>query len=234
MKSFFFFLSFLVYGMFNAQDARDVLKKMQEFYASCSEFEVSATYELFKGNKSNTVEESYEGFYQKSKEGFYQKIDETECIATGDFFLAISHPEQIMVLEKSKKIAMNDLNLETSLKHCKSLEVKQEEKNYIVLMYFSIDSGLPFSLVKITIDKKSYELKVLDLYYAEEIDFSKRISSQDMQQAHLRIKNRDFSKKIKKDDKRYQLSSYLTGNNGEATPSETCKGYELVDKRTKK
>ena len=124
---------------------------------------------------------------------------------------------------------ISDLDFEALLKRSASLELKTEEKNYVVLIWFPADAR-EFSLVKITLDKKEFELKKLDLYYATSTDFSKGITQPDYEQPHLRISYGDLSEKIKKDAGRYQLKTYLSAGKGDGL----YKGYELIDKRIKK
>ena len=216
-----------------AMDARELVRKMNDRYLSLNEFEVYSVYELFKGHKSNEAVSSYKGYYQKTSLGLYQKIDETESIAGNDFFLMVSGKEKMMVLESPKKMGFNEINFNESFSQSKETVVKEKDGNYIVLIYLKANANLGLSLLKLTIDKKTFQLHMLDMYYSDEMNFSESIREPDYAQAHLRISYSKFSKRVKEMKERFVFGEYFTQSSNKLVPAENYKEFEFIDNRKK-
>lgn len=214
-----------------ASDAKDVILKMQAVYGKDVRMEYNATYELFKGHKSNTVENTYKGYVYRDKSSTYQKINETEFVYASDYFLKVNHEQKAMVLERAQKNINLDIDLDKSLKECSNVSMELVGNYYQVTLIFKPGSSSPFSVVKLRIDQKSYHLLQLDLYYTAQIDFSEDSRKPDYNQSHLKIKFTDIKINPKAKSQLFSLASYVKTSNNLMSPTGKCEGYQLTDNR---
>ena len=96
MKQLFLLLILLSSNSLFGMSVTELIKKMQQVYSDKSTFEYHCTYELFKGHKSDVVEESYKGYVYRNKSEVYQTIDESEFNYAKDFFLQISNSDKMI------------------------------------------------------------------------------------------------------------------------------------------
>lgn len=231
MKTAFFLLTLIFSTSSFSMTAKDLISKMQKIYNDKSHIEYTCTYELFKGHKSDVVEESYKGFFYRNKSNVYQKIDETEFVYATDFFVQISHSEKMISLSQPQKLINTTVDLDLALKHCSKTEVEEKEGYYAVTLIIKNSSDLPFSVVKMRINKKKYFLERLDVYYSEALDFSQEYNKNDQDRPHLKITFAE-PKLNPKTLNYFELDRYfLKNSSGILKLVEKYVGYTLVDNR---
>lgn len=212
-------------------DVKEIIGKMQKLYNDKSNIEYSCKYELYKDHKSEQVTESYDGFFYRNKTNVYQKIDETEFVYATDFFLQISHSEKLLLLDQPQKLINTTIDLDQALKYCSKTQLEEKDGYYAITLWIKSTSDLPFSVVKMRIDKKKYFLERLDIYYTMMEDFSQEYTKKDESRPHLKI---TFSE-LKQNPKQvnyFELDKYITKNNsGILRLTEKYSGFKLIDNR---
>lgn len=230
MKQLVFLLIFISGNSFG-MGVTELIQKMQQVYSDKSTFEYHCTYELFKGHKSDLVEESYKGYVYRNKSEVYQKIDETEFIYAKDFFLQISNSEKLLSLAQPQKLINTNVDLNIALKNCSKTQLEEKDGYYAVTLIIKNSSDLPFSVIKMRIDKKKYYLERLDIYYSDLTDFSTEYNKKDEDKSHLKI-TFDAPKFNPKQVNYFILDKYLTkSNTGILSLVEKYSTYQLIDNR---
>lgn len=231
MKAGFFLLAILVSSASFSMNVKELIGKMQKIYNDKSHMEYNCTYELFKDHKSELVEESYKGFFYRNNSKLYQKIDETEFIYADDFFIQISNSEKLVAISQPQKLMSTAVDLDLALKNCSKTEVEEKEGYYAVTLIIKNSSDLPFSVVKLRIDKKKYFLERLDIYYSDMSDFSEEYNKKDQQRPHLKIIFNE-PKLNPKQQNYFELDHYFSKNSsGIMKLVEKYAGYNLIDNR---
>jgi hypothetical protein len=231
MKAVFFLLVLSVSSFSFSMNVKELIGKMQKLYNEKSHIEYSCTYELFKDHKSDVVTESYKGFFYRNNSKVYQKIDETEFIYADDFFLQISNSEKLMALSGPQKLINTTVDLDLALKNCSKTQLEEKDGYYAVTLIIKSDADLPFSVVKMRIDKKKYFLERLDVYYSNMSDFSEEFNKGDKQQPHLKITFNE-PKLNPKQQNYFELDRYFSRNSsGVMKLQEKYSGYKLIDNR---
>ena len=232
MKYRILFLFAILCSVSKAADVKSVLKKMNEKYAE-KNVSFSAKYELFKGHKSNEVHSFYDGLTYSYEGETYQKIDNAEFVYAKDYFLKINHDERAMALSKGQQVINGTVDLDEALKECSSSKLIENGENYVIVFRFLATSSIPCSVIKVSVSKKKFLLKRMDLYYSYQQDFSNNFRVQDMHAPHLRVTydSINFSPKVQKG--KFDLTTYLSKENSILKPSGVCEGYELIDYRIK-
>ncbi len=212
-------------------EARELINKMNEVYKKKTKLEYFCTYELFKGHKSKEIDNSYEGYIYKNNKNIYQKINTTEFIYTSEFYLKVNHSEQIMELNAAQKNVNVQTDVDGILKECSEIKLETKNGKYQLIFYFKDNIKYPYSLVKLSLDKKTYMINQLDFYYSSNQDFSKDDKKNDFHQGHLRITFSKYKEKPEELVDFFSLKRYLEVNNKVLTPVGDYKNYALVDKR---
>ena len=167
----------------------------------------------------------------RNKTNVYQKIDQTEFVYASDFFLQINHEEQAAVLALSQRSVNLDVDMNTALKECSNIEMKTEDDYYAITLFIKNTSSLPFSIVKLRVDKKKYYLERLDLYYSAEQDFSEDAKKVDMAQPHMRISFKEPKMNPKEKKTYFLLSTYIKTVDKKLIPTGSIEGYSFIDNR---
>ena len=231
MKQLFLLLILLSSNSLFGMSVTELIKKMQQVYSDKSTFEYHCTYELFKGHKSDVVEESYKGYVYRNKSEVYQKIDETEFIYAKDFFLQISNSEKMISLGQPQKLINTNVDLNSALKNCSKTQLEEKDGYYAVTLIIKNSSDLPFSVIKMRIDKKKYYLERLDIYYSDLTDFSDEYNKKDEDKSHLKI-TFDAPKFNPKQVNYFILDRYITkSNSGILNLTDKYSTYQLLDNR---
>lgn len=230
MMKYLFPLFILLSFSASAVDLNSVIKKVQTVYAE-KNLSYTTKYSLFKGHKSTTVHSSYEGEIYSYGGLLYQKIGESEFLYGSDYFLQISHEEKAMLLGRSQKSMQQEVDFNQVLNECKSSEIEDKGDYYKIVFFMKANSGIPCSVVKIRVDKKSYTLQRMDLYYSYFEDYSEEFGKVDMHQPHIRIEFGEANFNPKERKQLFELSQYVKQTNSIYVPTGTCVGYELIDQR---
>ena len=233
MKYIFTFLSLLLFSASYAEDAKEILKKMQAVYSKTDNLEYKCRYELFKGHQSTDIVSSYDGYLYKNKEQVFQQIDQAILVYGSDFFLKINNNEKAALLDKKQIFQSVDGDLDQALSECRSVEMEDKGTYFDITLTMKSISQIPYSMIKLRIEKKSYYLTQMDMYYSDQTDFSEDRKVQDMSQPHLKITFTDISLSPKDHKDLLSFSKYIVKNGKIETLNETYKNYELIDNRTK-
>lgn len=233
MKRLIFFIAFLFFSsnVSYGITVTELIQKMQQVYNDKSTFEYHCTYELFKGHTSNLVEESYKGYMFRNRSEVYQKIDETEFVYAKDYFLQISHSEKLVALAQPQKLITTNVDLNVALKNCSKTNLEEKDGYFAITLIIKNSSNLPFSVIKMRIDKKKYYLERLDIYYTDLTDFSKEDGKKDEDKSHLKI-TFDSPKFDPKNQNYFVLEKYITkSNSGILNLTDKYSTYHLIDNR---
>lgn len=231
MSKFFFFSLLLFYSFSFGQKVETVLGKMKEKYRELNTISYSTVYELYKGHKSNEVEDAYSGVVFKNTKGIYQKIKETEFIYGDDFSIRLDHEHNSIELGLATKVISGEVDMDLALKECYEKTMEDKGEYYSLTLKLRSTSSVPLSVLKIRIEKESYLIVQMDLYYSDNIDFSTNRSKKDLHQPHLKIKffNHSFSNSAL--EKKLLFENYFKTNNNIITPVTEYKRYRFIDNR---
>lgn len=231
MKYLFFLLMLVSANSLFGMSVTELIQRMQQVYSDKSTFEYRCTYELFKGHSSDVVEESYKGYVYRDKSEVFQKIDETEFVYATDFFLQISNSEKMISVGRPQKLITTNVDLNVALKNCSKTQLEEKDGYYAITLIIKNSSDLPFSVVKMRIDKKKYYLERLDIYYSDLIDFSNDSNKKDEDKSHLKI-TFEAPKFNPKEVNYFALNRYITkSNSGILNLVDKYSTYQLIDNR---
>ena len=209
----------------------DIILKMQTSFSKAKNLEYTSAYELFKGHKSEEIYSSYKGYLCRNEKQVYQKIKNTEFIYGEDYFLKISHDERAVALDLAQKNVNQEINLSTVFEFCTEKEVVEKNDYFAITLIYKYGAPTPFGVVKMRIDKKTYQPLQLDLYYRSSQNFSDKLGMSDMAQPHLRIRFGEMKTPEKMNQQLFSFSNYIETKKNILSPTGSCKGYELIDNR---
>lgn len=224
----FFFFCFSVVGLSQSTETVEhVFIKLNEKYGRSNNYSLTTSYRLYKGHDSGILSEHYIGRLYHSNEGTYQKVKNTEYISTDNYSLKVNHDEKAMVLDKGiNRSFFEEYN--SALKACSSFELEEKTNNWIVSLFFYGPSNLPFYKLTITVNKSSYDLKEINIYYSSKVDFDPSFESSDWAKPHLKIKfnattQSDINSSIFDKENYYRITS------GKLTLNSRYSAYQLIN-----
>lgn len=227
-------LLFVLLFSFNhafAGEVEDLIKKMQARFSQAKTLEYTCAYELFRGHKGTEIHSAYDGYVCRNDKQVYQKIKNTEFVYGTDFFLKISHEEKALSLDLAQTNIVREVDMSTIFEYCEEKNVDAQDTYYTVTLKYKYASPSPFRVVKMRIDKKTFQLTQLDLYYTNSQNFSTIPGRSDMAQPHLRIRFSTMKTELEVKKELFEFSKYIETKNQMLIPAGNCKGYELIDNR---
>lgn len=224
-------LVFLAFSSY-ATTVEEVLTKVKDAQSNTKELAYRSTYQLFKGHKSNEVHTSYEGYLYRKGKQVYQRIDDVEFIYGEDYYLHVSHREKAMMLDVQQKAIQVETDIQQLLAQCSEKELRDKEDYYEIVLWYKHAANSPFGVVKLRVEKESFSIRRMDLYYSHLQDFSVDYKQQDLQRPHLRILF-DEVNPDKETKGLFDFSKYLHKKQNKLIPAGSCSGYELIDNRIK-
>lgn len=213
-----------------AQNAEDILKKVNDLYGSESSLQYQMRYNLYKNTSSKQVYESYQGVFKKNKNNqIYQKIDQTEFIWNNQTCLTVFNPEKTMVISLCAKISTDSFDLKTLSEYCKVTGITDKKTHWELELTSTPFSGLSYSKMILTIGKDYYIKRQL-FYLNSMVDFSQELHKSDLHLPVLEIIHSGRSTQAP-DEKFFDFKRYFTQTSQGFKPSTAYVGYEIEDQR---
>ena len=96
----------------HAQSAENILSSVYDKFMSKEPLHYRTTYNLYKGEESNKVIESYKGnFYKNSENDIFLQIKDTDVVSTDQFSLKINHREKAILVTNPEDKVKKDFNM---------------------------------------------------------------------------------------------------------------------------
>ncbi|NHN27984.1 hypothetical protein FIA58_020080 [Flavobacterium jejuense] len=214
----------------NAQNAEEVLNKLNVVYSENSPLQFETKYNLYKNKSSKQIYETYNGVFKKNeKNEIYQKIDKTEFIWNKKMCLSIFHPDELMMLSFSQPISTEQFDLKKLLEICSIKSFINKGKFWELIIENKPFSGLEYSKIVIQINKNYFIQKQL-FYYNTSINFSKDFNKQDLDLPVLEIVYSNFNRN-KIENSFFDFSKYIVESKNGIQPSKAYSNYVLEDQR---
>ena len=231
MRLYFIFFLICISFRVVAQDPKAILQKVNKIYFKEKSFQVDMKFLLYKGHYGE-FSESYLGTLFQEKNKYYQKIDKTEFILTPDFCLKVNHLEKNVLLLTGENVQLNfQSEILKTFDKCQEVTLKTLDKYYLLTLIFKSTLLIPYEKITIKILKSSYHIAQLDLFYAEERDFSKRRDIEDNNKPHMRVLYSNFTDKSAIKPSVFLFNTYFKTANDMIFLKGSLVNYKLIDKR---
>ena len=150
-----------------AHDWQAVIRK----YNSLEGMEVSSTYYLYGNHNATKPSEMTQAVVARKSKNIYQKIDRMEYIVSDQYMAMVDHDEKIIVFDRSIK-GFSPYTPDISLDYLREFITSEKVlKNNISEKQYEIHfSEGEIEKIITTIDKSSFLLKDMTLYYSEKED----------------------------------------------------------------
>ena len=210
--------------------AETIMSKYAEALTSHKEYQVKMTYNVYKGFEANTPYESVSVHFYKNQGNTYSNMGEAEIISTTSNYLKINHTERAMLLSKPVgNTHQFDINLIELYKYLNVSLLKETNTFYRLEFKPKGLTQLPFSSLKIDIDKKTYLIRKQLFYYFSKMNFSTNFQKPDYDNYKLEIiydKYRMSNFSVSKST--FDLKKYVENRKGKIVVAPKFKGYELI------
>jgi hypothetical protein len=226
MQVAYLFIFLCCYGSVSAQEATDVLARMQAVYNGEKAYSCNASYELFNGKKTMTA---YDGYIYRSHSTVYQRMGQTEYIYAPDYYLEIDHQRKTAVLDTARSLYSGPVDIRQALEACDKVEIETRGTSYLVTLVIRDASAFPFSKMQLVIHAKEYNLESLDLFYGPASALVSGTEKAETIRMHITFSDLKIGAKPKKG--LFSLTTYTKTGNPGLLPSGTIEGYTFSDNR---
>ena len=216
-----------------ADSGKSVLKKIRANYENIESLELFMHYELYKGHKSNTIVTEYNAVYNRIGKDSYRKIQDAEVINsnTEGLNLTINHNQRAILVGNSTNYSAIDFDVKSTLKHCKDIQIRSNNKNTIITLVLKDKTDIPYVKVEFEINKKYYVQNII-FYYSTQLNFSETYFKQDFDFPKLKITYNALKKKWKDKTGLLSVENYVKINDdNKIVGIGKQKNYEIIDLR---
>lgn len=216
-----------------AQDAKTYLDRINANYLNLTAMELTLDYQLFRGHKGTEVLDSYANVMHLTPTGSHRKVYTDEVVTSDSLMLVLDHEFKTMQLSTytPASIAFVDEKLKNNLTNCEDIIVREKDNGLrTIQLTFKEKSTVPYSLVRVTIDK-DYWIKHITFYYATQLDFSQNTFNPDYDFPRLEVTYTALKKNWKDKKGITSLTNYIALTDGVYRPTALYKDYKLIDIR---
>lgn len=209
-----------------------ILKKCMEKYESLESYEIKSEYTSYSTYSSNKIEEQYKGVFVKNGNLIYTKIGGIEQAILKGYTIAIDNETKLMNCKNNdpnlKKLEFFDVNKYTS--HFDEFVLEEDSTYWIcTLKTNSPIIFIPYTKVKLKINKKNYLLKEQILYLTTTAPYtdSKGIKKNDFPRIHIKFTETKETVPTIIDKLRFE--TYFKIVNKKFIPNGIYKTYKLTN-----
>lgn len=225
-------VSFLGFAQTQNIKVREILENTQNVYKALDKYSVQSKYVLYKGMKSNDIEQKYSSLTIKSGEKYYSRIHNTEFLFLPDSYLKINHEEKRFEFSQSeiKTPELKGISVTNYLALFDANSVKETDDYYICSLFSKAITALPYGKIELHINKLDFQLHKQVFYLSNKITF--KHSNGDEFRAHPRLEvvlssyKEDISHHLKKMD----LKNYVVVANGQPKGINEIASYQYVSR----
>ena len=214
-----------------ANPGKKYLKLIRENYLNLNQVAVQLDYTLYKGYSSDSIVQNYASLYRRFNQNQYRRVQDIELINIDSLSLKINHKNKTVSIVVYQPLNYLDFNIQKTLSYCERIELKElGKKGYEVSLILKQKLDIPFTKVRIEVDKKNW-IKRIVLFYATQINFSDSYFETDMANPKLVIDYQDIEKNWTDKDSILDLKKYLILKNNFFLLTPAYAGYVLQDNR---
>jgi len=209
-----------------------LMEQVKRVYQDTKQFEYEASYALFKGHQNPELQSTYTGFTYRSGKFLYQKIGATEHVNGNGFSVQLNSDYKVMLLDDFKTELNQDFDVSTFLSGSIETTLIEKESYYDVRITYESDRKNELSALHFHVNKSTYELQQLEMFFAKEQQFSSEFSSPDFAKPYLKITFAKMNTSPTSKPKLFDFSSYVSDAE-ETILIPKYNGYTLHDNRKK-
>ncbi len=211
----------------------ELLNKVKIFYEQKNSYSLNTSYTLYQDDNSNRILESYKGKIVKTDDVMYSKIQDTEFIQFSEALLKINHSEKAMLYANTNlsKGSNTPIDLSNFMNTgFKSSNIIVNNDNYIIELQAKEINFLPYSKIRIYIDKESYAIQKQELFLANKISVKDKNNQDVLVNPKLEIILFNFSEKDSQifDSNKFVLSNYIIQSDNKVAVSLKYKDYNII------
>ncbi|WP_435261220.1 hypothetical protein [Tenacibaculum sp. nBUS_03] len=223
-----FFL--VVQGYAQTNKAEIIMNQYAKSLGVHKEYQVTISYNIYKGFDSNTPHDRVSGVLYKYQENTYSNLGEAEIISTNSNYIKINHKEKAILLTKPLTNASQyDINLVELYKYLNVRLVKETGSFFRLEFTPKGITQLPFSSLVIDLDKKTYLIKRQLLKYFNKMNFSKDFQNPVYDNYMLEIVYKGYRmSNFSISRSAFDIRSYIKDIKEKKVVAPKFKGYELV------
>jgi hypothetical protein len=207
-----------------SQDVRKDVNRINRAYKEVKNLSADIVFHYFSDYKTTSYSEESFGKFNKTGSQLYFQYENKEYISTDKLVLNIDNDNKIMLISNlpslaDKPVHPENINLDSLLKHCKSVDYKNEGQLSSYSFHFGFST---IDIIKVYFDKKNYLISKLIFYY------SKPAAEGTLEKPRIEIQYSNFQKR-KSSEPKYKLDYYVMLKKSKYAATPRFKSYKLIN-----
>lgn len=216
-----------------SQNVSDDLFKMNRAYRNFKDLSMNMTYLIFASHKSVTPQEVYRGIFKKQGEAQYSRFMGIQTLSTKNFFVTADSSEKEIILSNPANQAnlfLPKTDIDNYLKLCSKTEFFEPKPGLIGYRLFANPKIISeYSRVDIHINKKTFLVERLILYYGREMNSDESGSKKDKPRMEIFFSNIDTHPEFSPDE--FSESRFFVQNGEDYKVTKEYSEYQLINKK---
>lgn len=229
-------LFMLISGLGYAQQnpsAEAILQASTDYYKAVGDFEVSATYSVYRGLQKTELLGEDNTVSQRRGNNFYTQRTGVEYLVADGKLLTIDHNKKAMQLlvAPPESAGVSYLDVSAYLQYFEKKTVKDLGDRYRVYLSTPILTQLPYTEVMMEFSKDNFALLKQDLLLASRAEYTDNEGNRKQDFKRLVITVNDFKTTgFSVNIGQLEVSHYAALRDSKWTPQEAFAGYRIIDK----
>jgi hypothetical protein len=209
------------------EKAKQILVDLNTYYAEHPDYEAQVEHVLYSNHSSQIAYESYQGFYRHSKSKEHSVLMGIETIHDGQTKVVVDTNSKSITLHTAPStVATTGIELESALKICSSIQIKDSGKISTITLVFS---GNNYPLSKMTVAIQANRIMALEMWHNESVPDENGTAIK----PRTKIVYSNYKENKRYVGNEFKLERILQFKNKSIIPNQKFKNYRILDLRTK-
>ena len=161
-------------GYSQNDEARSLLKKVNDFYKNQTVYQIDMNFKMYQGLTGDKITELYEGKVFRKDSIARLNMANSELLQIGKDQIAIDHDQKLIVFRKApiNSILTSVIDVSTFMEIYETSSIKNFEDTIRLELISKKDkTSSPFAKIVLFIDKSSYEMVKQEMIFTNQMPF---------------------------------------------------------------
>ena len=213
--------------------AAEDFKKLNHTYASAGSLSLTVSYRLYQNHESTQPAEVRTGFFKRQGNKVHSKLMEIETMQNEDYMIMVDPSSKILMVTDPGLNTTEELifDMDSVLSYCSAITFQELKGNNVYKMYYHGPVSYPYTAVEIHINKDSYFMEKLVLYFAEAISVDPDNPDAPVEPPRAEILHSNIRVNPRLESKLFSEKKYVKVKDGELVCSEHYQDYRMINQR---
>jgi hypothetical protein len=217
-----------------SQNAAEDFKKARAAYDATSALSMDVIYKSYPDYTTTVENESQAGSFKRQGDKLYSNLLGIETLQNAEQYLIVeNNSKKLVVLDPVKTTSSaTPVNVDSVLSICSSVKFFEAPTgNKIYKLSFDKQTSMPYAEIDFSIDKQSFLINKIVMYYRNEVNFNYQDSEAPKKKPRLEIIYKNINTHAVFAQDQFSEKKYITVTSAAIKPIGKYSAYELINQK---